>query len=67
MIDFDAYYEHRKKGFTVVVGKPAWWDTEKGRLKQPVVLVMRCGLTNGRTKWLMNAAAFEKTYKLTDG
>lgn len=65
MIDFDAYYQHRKKDFLVVVGMPAWWDSEKhlARIKPPVVLVMRCGLTDGRTKWLMNAEAFEKTYK----
>lgn len=75
MIDFDAYYGHRRKGFTVVVGEPSWWDLTstfglgKGprRIKPPLVLVMRCGMHEGRSKWLMNAASFEKTYEKQTG
>lgn len=63
-IKFETYYRHRKKGFRVVVGPPAWWDVS-GRAKIPdnAVLVMRCGLSDGPTKWLMSAESFEKNYE----
>lgn len=65
MIDFDAYYVHRKKGFTVVVSMPAWWDVmSRKKLPPDAILVMRCGLTDGPSKWLMSATNFEKLYQI---
>jgi len=64
-LKMESEYIHRKKGFHVIVGRPAWWDSERGdeKIRGPIVTVMRCGLSEGRSKWNMSEASFLKNYK----
>lgn len=60
--EYEMEYEHVKKGFRVLIARPAWWDIIGKQWKQEPVLIFK--LEYPQRKWCLEVSSFKKLYRV---